>query len=124
MSAGAPGARRANEAFAHSGRGEPAIAASALAAIDNTLCLPFLSPGYNNFTNHQSESEKEFSGTAKIDLPLQRPRSSTYASSFARGYKAGGFNLDRVRMHDRRTAGCAAGSAAAITPDPRHRLPR
>jgi iron complex outermembrane receptor protein len=106
---GGAGCAAGNEAF---GLLPPAVAAE-LAAIDNTLCLPFLSPGYNNFSNHQSESENEFSGTAKIVYRFN-PQILGYAS-YSRGYKAGGFNLDRVQctIGD---PGCAPGSAAAITP--------
>jgi iron complex outermembrane receptor protein len=106
---GGAGCAAGNEAFALL---PPAIAQQ-LAAIDNTLCLPFLSPGYNNFTNHQSESENEFSGTAKIVYRFN-PQILGYAS-YSRGYKAGGFNLDRVQCTIGQP-GCAAGSAAAITP--------
>ena len=106
---GGAGCAAGNEAFALL----PPGVAHALAAIDNTLCLPFLSPGYNNFTNHQSESENEFSGTAKIVYRFN-PQILGYAS-YSRGYKAGGFNLDRVQCTIGEP-GCAPGSAAAITP--------
>ena len=106
---GGAGCAAANEAFALL----PPGVAGALAAIDNTLCLPFLSPGYNNFTNHQSQSENEFSGTAKIVYRFD-PHILAYAS-YSRGYKAGGFNLDRVQCTIG-APGCAPGSAAAITP--------
>jgi iron complex outermembrane receptor protein len=106
---GGAGCAAANEAFALL----PPGVAGALAAIDNTLCLPFLSPGYNNFTNHQSQSENELSGTAKIVYRFD-PHILAYAS-YSRGYKAGGFNLDRVQCTIG-APGCAPGSAAAITP--------
>ncbi len=106
---GGAGCAAGNAAFALL---PPAVAAQ-LAAIDNTLCLPFLSPGYNNFTNHQSASENELSGTAKIVYRLN-PHILGYAS-YSRGYKAGGFNLDRVQCTIG-APGCAPGSTAAITP--------
>ena len=71
------------------------------AAFEPTACLPFYNPGYNNFANSQSETEREFSGTAKLSYRFN-PQFLTYAS-YARGYKAGGFNLDRVE--------CTAGTA-------------
>ena len=106
------GCGAANSAFAILQGANPA-AATALSAVDNTLCLPFLSPGYNNFTDHQSEGEQEVSGTVKATYRFD-PKILTYAS-WAHGYKAGGFNLDRVQCTIGQP-GCAAGSAAAVTP--------
>ncbi len=107
------GCSAANSAFAILSHAVPASTLQSLAAVDNTLCLPFLSPGYNNFTNHEAQTEKEWSGTAKITYRWS-PQLLTYGS-YARGYKAGGFNLDRVECSIG-AAGCAPGSAAAITP--------
>jgi iron complex outermembrane receptor protein len=106
---GGAGCAAANEAFALL----PPGIAQQLAAVDNTLCLPFLSPGYNDFSNRQSETENEFSGTAKIVYRFN-PHLLGYAS-YSRGYKAGGFNLDRVQCTIG-AVGCAPGSEAAITP--------
>ncbi len=58
------------------------------------LCLPFESPGFNNYANHQSQSEKEWAGTLKASYRFN-PEVLSYVS-YARGYKAGGFNLDRI----------------------------
>ena len=91
----------------------PPATALALAAVNETLCLPFLSPGYNGFTDRQTESEQELSGTAKLNYRFD-PHVLVYAS-YARGYKAGGFNLDRVECTVG-SAGCAPGSAAVNTP--------
>ncbi len=91
---------------------------TALAAIAGVIqpagCLPFESPGFNNFTNHQAESEQEVTGTAKLNYRFD-PRLLVYAS-YARGYKAGGFNLDRVQCTIGVDAGCNPGTAATITP--------
>ena len=106
---GGGGCSAANSAFGLL----PPATAEALAAVDSTLCLPFLSPGYNNFTDHQSASEKEFSGTVKLNYRFD-PHVLVYGS-YARGYKAGGFNLDRVECTVG-AAGCAPGSAAVTTP--------
>jgi outer membrane receptor protein involved in Fe transport len=92
----------------------PAAVAGALASVDNTTCLPFLSPGYNDFTDRQSEGEQEVTGTVKLTYRFD-PRILVYGS-YARGYKAGGFNLDRVQCAVG-APGCAAGSAAVITPE-------
>ena len=102
----------ANTAFTILQAVNPAAAAQ-LAAVNETLCLPFLSPGYNNFFDHQAETEHNLSGTAKLAYKFSRDL-LVYAS-YARGYKAGGFNLDRVTCAVG-TAGCAPGSAAVITP--------
>ncbi|WP_420384458.1 TonB-dependent receptor [Novosphingobium sp.] len=109
---GGAGCGAANAAFGILNSVNPA-AAQQLAAVNGTMCLPFLSPGYNNYRNNQSESESVLSGTAK--LVYRASRELLLYGSYARGYKAGGFNLDRVQCTIG-TAGCAPGSAAAITP--------
>ncbi|KUR74318.1 hypothetical protein AQZ49_18610 [Novosphingobium sp. FSW06-99] len=106
------GCAAANAAFGILNAVNPA-AATQLAAVNGTMCLPFLSPGYNNYVNNQAESESVLSGTAK--LVYRASRELLLYGSYARGYKAGGFNLDRVECTIG-TAGCAPGSAAAITP--------
>ena len=63
-------------------------------ALVNTVCLPFFSPAFNNFQNHQSESTSNTSGTVKA-VYRWSPQLLTYLS-YAKGFKAGGFNLDRV----------------------------
>ena len=109
---GGAGCARSNAAFGILNAVNPA-AASQLAAVDATTCLPFLSPGYNNFTNQQREREHVPTGTAKLVYRVD-PQLLLYAS-YARGYKAGGFNLDRVECQVG-DPGCAVGSAAVNTP--------
>ena len=109
---GGAGCAAANAAFAILNGADPA-AAEQLAAVNNTMCLPFLSPGYNNFYNFQDETEHNLSGTAKLSYRFN-PQLMVYGS-YARGYKAGGFNLDRVQCTIG-LPGCAPGSAAALTP--------
>jgi outer membrane receptor protein involved in Fe transport len=75
------------------------------------VCLPFENPSYNNFTDHQSLSDTQFSGTAKLAYRFS-PELLGYLS-YARGYKAGGFNLDRVACPN--APGCAFGSLAPAT---------
>jgi outer membrane receptor protein involved in Fe transport len=106
------GCASANAAFGIVAQLVPALAPT-FAQANNTLCLPFLSPGYNAFFNHQSEAEHELSGTAKLSHHFT-PDLLGYVS-YARGYKAGGFNLDRVQCQVG-LPGCAVGSAAIITP--------
>ena len=91
----------------------PAASQAALSVVNQVSCLPVLSPGFNNFANHQSRTEDEVSGTAKVDYRFN-PELMVYGS-YARGYKAGGFNLDRI-LCTVGTAGCAPGSAAVNTP--------
>jgi outer membrane receptor protein involved in Fe transport len=111
---GGAGCAAANQAFGIIAGVVPPSILQALAPVDNTLCLPFLSPGYNNFVNHQSEAEHELSGTAKLSYRFN-PNILGYLS-YARGYKAGGFNLDRVQCQVGVAAGCTPGSPAVITP--------
>lgn len=58
------------------------------------LCLPIFDPLFNGFTDHQSSSENFWGGTLKGAYHWT-PNFMTYVS-YARGVKAGGFNLDRV----------------------------
>jgi iron complex outermembrane receptor protein len=59
-------------------------------------CAAFTDPIYNNLAVHQdSVDEDEWSGTVKLAYRFT-DQVMTYAS-YARGYKAGGYNLDRVR---------------------------
>jgi iron complex outermembrane recepter protein len=81
------------------GEGCSAVANSPAAALLgqtalNTVCLPFESPAFNNFPNHQSESTSNTSGTVKASYRFN-PEVLTYIS-YAKGFKAGGFNLDRT----------------------------
>ncbi len=59
------------------------------------MCLPFSNPFFNGFTSHQSKNESDVSGTVKAAYHWSKDF-MTYAS-YARGYKSGGFNLDRVQ---------------------------
>ena len=73
--------------------GDPAVGLIPQALL-NTVCLPFESPAFNDFNNHQSESTSNTSGTVKA-VYRWSPELLTYLS-YAKGFKAGGFNLDRV----------------------------
>ena len=63
-------------------------------ALLNTACLPIAESAFNNFANHQSESTSNTSGTVKA-VYRWNPELLTYIS-YAKGFKAGGFNLDRI----------------------------
>ncbi len=67
-------------------------------------------PIFNNLSTSQSLDENEWSGTAKLAYRFA-DEVMAYAS-YARGYKAGGFNLDRERIGDSRLAPNPANPAA------------
>lgn len=75
-------------------------------------CLPWANPLHNAPTRDtvQSREEKEWSGTLKAAYRWN-DNVMTYGS-FARGYKGGGFNLDRVQSSN----GLSSGSANGIQP--------
>jgi len=78
-------------------RGVPAFRASPAASVIYGIgCSTFADPIYNNFASSQSLDEGEWSGTAKLAFRFSDEVMSYV--SFARGYKAGGFNLDRERL--------------------------
>ncbi|TPG42389.1 TonB-dependent receptor [Sphingomonas koreensis] len=107
------GCAASNAAFGILAGVVPAETLEELAGVNETTCLPFLSPGFNNFHNYQSETEHNLSGTAKIAYRFDR--ALLLYASYARGYKAGGFNLDRVTCAVGKE-GCAPGSAAVLAP--------
>jgi iron complex outermembrane recepter protein len=75
----------------------PAIYTSPAApAIFGLGCVAYQDPIFNDLRAEQSLDESEWSGTAKLAYRFSE-RLMTYAS-YARGYKAGGFNLDRERI--------------------------
>ncbi len=60
------------------------------------VCAAGGDPAFDNLTTTQDREEKEFSGTVKLAYHFDNDWMA-YAS-YARGYKAGGFNLDRSRF--------------------------
>lgn len=62
------------------------------------MCLPWANALHNGRTTKQSRDESEWTGTLKAAYRWS-PHVMTYGSA-ARGYKAGGFNLDRVQSKD------------------------
>lgn len=77
-------------------RSAPALVASSAApTIFGIGCATYADPIFNNLATSQSLDEAEWSGTAKLAFRFT-DEAMAYAS-FARGYKAGGFNLDRER---------------------------
>ena len=88
-------------------------AATRQAIISNVVgysCLPWVNPLHNAASrdSHQELSEKEWSGTLKFAWRIN-DQVMTYLSG-ARGYKAGGFNLDRVQSSN----GLSSGGAGVL----------
>ncbi len=68
------------------------------------LCAASNSPAFGRIgTNDQALKEEKLTGTAKLAYRFS-PELMTYAS-YARGYKAGGFNLDRIATTNQTVAG-------------------
>lgn len=77
-------------------RNTPAFRASPSAAtIFGIGCATYADPIFNNLATSQSLSEAEWSGTTKLAFRFTE-ETMAYVS-YARGYKASGFNLDRER---------------------------
>ncbi len=72
-----------------------ALPAAAVAGWYNFGCATFADPIYNGVSTSQSIDESETSGTAKLAFDFNDQLMSYM--SYARGYKASGFNLDRER---------------------------
>ena len=74
-------------------------------------CLPWVNPLHNAASrdSHQERSEKEWSGTLKF--AYRANENAMFYLSGARGYKAGGFNLDRVQS----STGLSSGGTG-VTP--------
>ena len=77
----------------------PAVAPS----IAGYMCLPWANIAHNGRVVDQTRTEKEWSGTVKLAYDWTDDV-MTYAS-VARGYKAGGFNLDRVQSSNGLSSG-------------------
>jgi outer membrane receptor protein involved in Fe transport len=72
-----------------------ALPAAAVPAYYNFGCGAYADPIFNDLTTAQSIDEDDVSGTLKFSYNFT-PRLMSYLS-YARGYKASGFNLDRER---------------------------
>ena len=69
------------------------------------MCLPWANVLHNGRVTDQSSTEKEWSGTVKAAYRWNE-QVMTYFSA-ARGYKGGGFNLDRVQSSNGLSSGTA-----------------
>ncbi len=88
----------------------PATQSAIINNIIGFTCLPWVNPAHNapGRDSRQEREEKEWSGTLKAAYRFN-DHVMTYASA-ARGYKAGGFNLDRVQSSN----GLSNGGAGII----------
>ncbi len=75
-----------------------AAAASALRSIYGIGCATYADPVFNSLATTQSIDENEWSGTAKLAYRFTDDFMGYV--SYARGYKASGFNLDRERTNN------------------------
>lgn len=85
------------------------VGAANTGTIIGNLCLPWANVLFNGRGTHQERTDKEWSGTIKASYRFS-PEVFSYAS-FARGYKGGGFNLDRTQSSN----GLPSGGAG-VTP--------
>jgi outer membrane receptor protein involved in Fe transport len=91
----------------------PAQRAAIIGAVAPTIagfmCLPWANALHDGRVTHQERTEKEWSGTLKAAYRWN-DNLMTYVSA-ARGYKAGGFNLDRVQ-----SANGQSSAGSGVTP--------
>ena len=87
----------------------------ALATIYGIGCTALNDPLFNNLATSQSLDEEEFSGTAKLAYRFSE-EVMTYVS-YASGYKAGGFNLERERINNNLTNSPQQGPLNAVDLD-------
>jgi outer membrane receptor protein involved in Fe transport len=93
-------------------RGVPAAAVPVIAPqVIGFTCLPWANVAHAGRSTEQERDEKEWSGTLKLSYNFSDDVMA-YAS-YARGYKAGGFNLDRVQSSN----GLSSGTQGIIPVD-------
>ena len=88
-----------------------AQASAAAPQVVGFACLPWTNVRHNGRATEQERDESEWSGTLKAAYRFNE-NVMGYASA-ARGYKAGGFNLDRVQSND----GLSSGTAGIVPVD-------
>jgi iron complex outermembrane receptor protein len=75
-----------------------AQASAAAPQVVGFACLPWTNVRHNGRSTEQSRDEKEWSGTVKAAYRFNEHAMAYFSA--ARGYKAGGFNLDRVQSNN------------------------
>ena len=85
-----------------------AQASAAAPSVVGFACLPWTNVQHNGRSTDQEREEKEWSGTFKAAYRFNE-RVMAYFSA-ARGYKAGGFNLDRVQSN----TGLSSGTSGIV----------
>jgi outer membrane receptor protein involved in Fe transport len=72
----------------------PVANAGALGGVVGAICAPWMRSALDGMNHRQAKTEKEWSGIASASYRIV-DNINTYLS-YSRGYKAGGFNLDRA----------------------------
>jgi iron complex outermembrane recepter protein len=92
-------------------------ATAPLAAVIGAMCQPFTRSALDNLDHRQERTEREWSGVASLSYRFAEGINS-YAS-YSRGYKGGGFNLDRAfsQPNGASVVSGAVGSQAIASPD-------
>lgn len=85
-----------------------AQASAAAPQVIGFACLPWTNVQHNGRSTDQSREEKEWSGTFKAAYRFNEHAMGYFSA--ARGYKAGGFNLDRVQSNN----GLSSGTAGIV----------
>ena len=88
---------------------------AALPTIYGVGCTTLTDPLFNNVSTSQTRDEQEWSGTAKLAYRFN-PDVMSYVS-YARGYKAGGFNFERERINGNIANNLALGPLNAVDTD-------
>ena len=83
----------ANQALLGAFSGATGISPAGLAQFGTFTCLPFARDVYDRLPSEQSMDENEFSGL--LSLSHRFSEDALIYGTYTRGYKAGGFNLDR-----------------------------
>ena len=85
-----------------------AQASAAAPQVVGFACLPWTNVQHNGRSTDQSREEKEWSGTFKAAYRFNEHAMGYFSA--ARGYKAGGFNLDRVQSNN----GLSSGTSGIV----------
>ena len=85
-----------------------AQASAAAPQVVGFACLPWTNVRHNGRSTNQDREEKEWSGTFKAAYRFNEHAMGYFSA--ARGYKAGGFNLDRVQSNN----GLSSGTSGIV----------